>query len=91
MWKLSGSTDISTLTTDRRDASGAGYWSARDNAYQTDLLKMALGVGASAGDVIVSIGTSGTVFAVSEVPTSTHSHGASRVINTPEYLNSRER
>lgn len=105
MWKLSGSTDISTLTTDRSDASGTGYWSPRDDVYRTDLLKMAfgrellvprvlapteiishtprnqplgpgagdnasaaLGVGANAGDVIVSIGTSGTVFAVSEVP-----------------------
>jgi xylulokinase len=104
-WKLSGSTDISTLTTDRSDASGTGYWSPRDNAYRSDLLKMAfgrelfvprvlapteigshtagnqplgpgagdnagaaLGVGAKAGDVIVSIGTSGTVFAVAEVP-----------------------
>jgi xylulokinase len=104
-WKLSGSTDISTLTTDRSDASGTGYWSPRDNSYRPDLLKLAfgrevlvprvlapteigshttsdqplgpgagdnagaaLGVGAKAGDVIVSIGTSGTVFAVAEVP-----------------------
>jgi xylulokinase len=104
-WKLSESTDISTLTTDRSDASGTGYWSSRENVYRMDLLKMAfgrevlvprvlapteigartsrnqplgpgagdnagaaLGVGARAGDVIVSIGTSGTVFAVAEVP-----------------------
>lgn len=104
-WKLSGSTDLSTLTTDRSDVSGTGYWSPRDNSYRLDLLERgfgrklavprvlapieigshtprdqplgpgagdnagaALGVGAAAGDVIVSIGTSGTVFAVSEVP-----------------------
>ena len=104
-WKLSGSTDISTLVTDRSDASGTGYWSPQNNSYRLDLLKRsfgrelavprvlgpteigshthrnqplapgagdnagaALGVGAGAGDVIVSIGTSGTVFAVSEVP-----------------------
>ena len=104
-WKLSGSNDISTITTDRSDASGTGYWSPRDGVYRRDLLKMAfgrelfvpkvlgpteigsrssrdqplgpgagdnagaaLGVGARAGDMIVSIGTSGTVFAVADVP-----------------------
>ena len=41
----------------RRVAAGAG-----DNAAS------ALGVGAGVGDVVVSIGTSGTVFAVSELP-----------------------
>jgi xylulokinase len=106
-WKLSGSSDLSTLTTDRSDASGTGYWSPRDNGYRPELLKMAFGrelfvprvlapteigsltsrgqplgpgagdnagaafgVGATSGDVIVSIGTSGTVFAVAEVPAS---------------------
>ena len=104
-WKLSGSNDISTITTDRSDASGTGYWSPREGVYRRDLLKMAfgrelmvpqvlepteigsrspsdqplgpgagdnagaaLGVGARAGDMIVSIGTSGTVFAVADVP-----------------------
>jgi len=41
-WKLSGSTDINDLVTDRSDASGTGYWSARDG-YRLDLLKLALG------------------------------------------------
>jgi xylulokinase len=108
-----GGGDLSTLTTDRSDASGTGYWSARSGAYRMDLLARALGhetvlprvlgpseragvvaamprvgsaglasaglvlgpgagdnaaaalgVNAEPGDVIVSIGTSGTVFAV---------------------------
>ncbi|MEU4158045.1 xylulokinase [Actinoplanes sp. NPDC026670] len=103
-WKLSGSTSLSDLKTDRSDASGTLYWSARTNEYRHDLLELgfgrslivpevlgptgiaghlrngaplgpgagdnaaaALGTGAVPGDVIVSIGTSGTVFASSEV------------------------
>ncbi len=121
-WRLAGAAGLDTLTTDRGDASGTGYWSPADGAYRLDLLRLALGreaivptvlepnqaagrVGASAGasigtvapgiqlnpgmllgpgtgdnaaaalglqavpgDVIVSIGTSGTVFAVSTSP-----------------------
>ncbi|MEV4278032.1 xylulokinase [Actinoplanes xinjiangensis] len=103
-WKLSGSTSLSDLRTDRSDASGTLYWSAKTNEYRRDLLELgfgrdlilpevlgptgiaghlpngaplgpgagdnaaaALGTGAVPGDVIVSIGTSGTVFASSEV------------------------
>jgi xylulokinase len=97
-WKLSGSTDLSDLATDRSDASGTGYFDARANAYRRDLLirafgrdlllprvagpseavskvgTMALGPGAgdnaaallgveAGDDVVVSLGTSGTVFA----------------------------
>ncbi|WP_430783044.1 xylulokinase [Actinoplanes sp. G11-F43] len=102
-WKLSGSTSLSDLRTDRSDASGTLYWSAKTNEYRRDLLELgfgrdlivpevlgptgiaghlpngaplgpgagdnaaaALGTGALPGDVIVSIGTSGTVFASSE-------------------------
>jgi xylulokinase len=108
-WRLKGGGleggGLDTLTTDRGDASGTGYWSPRENTYRPDLLKLAmgttphvptvlapaaaagqfgdivlgpgsgdnaasaLGVGASAGDVIVSIGTSGVVCAVSATPT----------------------
>lgn len=87
-------------TTDRGDASGTGYWSAQDNAYRRDLLRLAigrevelprvlapderagttsggllvapgtgdnmaasLGLGLRRGDVVISLGTSGTVFA----------------------------
>ncbi|MGX6602273.1 xylulokinase [Micromonosporaceae bacterium Da 78-11] len=103
-WKLSGSTDLADIRTDRSDASGTLYWSAATNEYRPDLLELgfgrrietpvvlgptgiaghlpngaplgpgagdnaaaALGTGALPGDVIVSIGTSGTVFVSSDV------------------------
>ncbi|MFH5208173.1 xylulokinase [Antrihabitans sp. NCIMB 15449] len=105
-WQLTGATGLDTLTTDRGDASGTGYFSAATNAYRTDLLSLALrgrepllprvagpsevvgrasstgaalgpGTGDNAaaalaldardGDVVVSIGTSGVVSAVSTV------------------------
>ena len=89
-------------TTDRGDASGTGYWSARQSRYRDDLKQLAfgrnfavprvldpaepagttadgllvaagtgdnmgagLGLGLQPGDVVVSLGTSGTVFTVS--------------------------
>ena len=42
-WKLSGSTDLGDLTTDRSDASGTGYWSAATGDYRRDLLERAFG------------------------------------------------
>lgn len=103
-WRLSGSTDLADLTTDRSDASGTGYWSAATGAYRPDLLERAfgatphlprvvepgavagtmpggallgagagdnagaaLGLGAGEGDVVISIGTSGVVTAVTDV------------------------
>jgi xylulokinase len=125
-WKLTEGRDIRTLTTDRSDASGTGYYSPATGAYRPDLLQLAfgrqlllpkvlgpaeparllepsagfapadsprirlgaaelnpllvaagagdnaaaaLGLGAEPGDVVVSIGTSGTVFAVYDAPT----------------------
>ncbi|MGZ6881033.1 MAG: FGGY family carbohydrate kinase, partial [Mycobacteriaceae bacterium] len=41
-WRLSGSTDIGELRTDRSDASGTGYFSAETDAYQIDLLELAM-------------------------------------------------
>jgi xylulokinase len=41
-WRLSGSTDIDALRTDRSDASGTGYFSAEDGSYQPDLLELAM-------------------------------------------------
>jgi xylulokinase len=97
-WKLSGSTSIRDLVTDRSDASGTGYFDPRTDNYRRDLLMMAFGrdvllprvaapseaipgphgmvfgpgggdnaaagFGVQAGDeAVVSLGTSGTVFA----------------------------
>jgi xylulokinase len=102
-WQLAGAPSLEALTTDRGDASGTAYWSARTGEYRLDLLELALrgrrplvprvagpaevvgslaggdavlgagtgdnaaaalGVAAAEGDVVVSIGTSGVVSAV---------------------------
>lgn len=122
-WRLRGfgpeNPDLSELVTDRSDASGTGYFDARTNRYDRELLALALrrpdskatpskialpvvlapggsravvipspdfrqglivgagagdnaaaalGLDAKEGDVVVSIGTSGTVFAVTDAP-----------------------
>jgi xylulokinase len=104
-WRLSGSTDLDDLVTDRGDASGTGYWSPATGEYRRDLLELglghdailprvlgpaevagrlpggavlgpgtgdnasaALGLGAVAGDVVLSIGTSGVACAVADHP-----------------------
>lgn len=41
-WKLRGAQDLSTLVTDRSDASGTGYFDAVTNQYRRDLLAHAL-------------------------------------------------
>ncbi|GAB1689909.1 xylulokinase [Krasilnikovia sp. M28-CT-15] len=102
-WQLGGARGLESLRTDRSDASGTLYWSARTNEYRHDLLALgfgrpltvprvlgptevagtlptgsplgpgagdnaaaALGAGARPGDVVVSIGTSGTVFVATD-------------------------
>jgi xylulokinase len=50
-WRLSGSTDLADLTTDRSDASGTGYWSPASDDYRRDLLSLALG--RDAADVVL--------------------------------------
>ncbi len=40
-WRLSGSTDVGDIRTDRSDASGTGYFAAEDSSYQSDLLERA--------------------------------------------------
>jgi xylulokinase len=104
-WQLRGDTDIATITTDRSDASGTGYYDAATNTYRADLVELAmhgrrpalpeilgaadatevfngplfgaglgdnaaaaLGLAAEEGDIVVSIGTSGVVSAVSPHP-----------------------
>jgi xylulokinase len=106
-WKLSGSSSIQDLFTDRSDASGTGYFDSKSNKYVREIVKAslgksevclpriiapndfgfdsgklkisagagdnasgALGVGAVLGDLVISLGTSGTAFAVTN--TSTH-------------------
>jgi len=41
-WRLSGAASVDTLTTDRSDASGTGYFDATSNTYRRDLLALAL-------------------------------------------------
>jgi xylulokinase len=104
-WRLREDTDIDTITTDRSDASGTGYYSAATNTYRADLVELAmrgrrpglptvlgvadctkasngplfgaglgdnaaaaLGLAAEDGDIVISIGTSGVVSAVSPHP-----------------------
>lgn len=107
-WQLQGGSDLSTLFTDRSDASGTGYFDPTTSQYVEDIFSLAirrhekfslpkivsphefggvttygipiaagagdnaaaaLGVQAKSGDVIVSLGTSGTAFALSRTPT----------------------
>ena len=107
-WKLTGSSQVNELFTDRSDASGTGYFDAKSNKYQEDIFATALrsdqkvflpkvltpnefggktltgvpiaagagdnagaalGLGAQVGDLIISLGTSGTAFAVSSEST----------------------
>jgi xylulokinase len=42
-WRLPGGGDLASLTTDRGDASGTGYWSPAQERYLPDLLELALG------------------------------------------------
>jgi xylulokinase len=108
-WKLSESSDLNDLFTDRSDASGTGYFDSNKNEYLRDIVEWvsgkkdvilprivapgdvaakigktviaagagdnagaALGIGANVGDLVISLGTSGTAFAVSS--TATHDH-----------------
>lgn len=109
-WKLSGSTNLADLFTDRSDASGTGYFNPVENQYIPEILKWvsgksdvllpriiapgevatrvgntviaagagdnagaALGIGATVGDLVISLGTSGTAFAVSASTTNDES------------------
>ena len=112
-WKLSGSKKIQDITTDRSDASGTGYFNARLNSYDQEIVnfclgrndiylpkiveknqtagtfgssKLAAGAGDNAaaafglnlapGDVVISLGTSGTAFSVATEQT----HDASGMV-----------
>ncbi|HEX7746162.1 MAG TPA: xylulokinase [Micromonosporaceae bacterium] len=42
-WRLAGADGLSSLVTDRGDASGTGYWSAKHERYRLELLRLAFG------------------------------------------------
>ena len=112
-WRLSGSTSLEDLTTDRSEASGTGYFDPSTDSYRRDLLALALrrssaddivlprvlgpaepglradpsvarravlapgagdnasaalAIGLGPGDVMLSMGTSGVVSAVTDRP-----------------------
>ncbi len=52
-WRLSGSTDIRDLTTDRSEASGTGYFDTAAGQYRIDLLARALRISESRAAQIV--------------------------------------
>ncbi len=53
-WRLCGSSSIDTLTTDRSDASGTGYFDAVRGTYRRDLLALALeGRGGDGDDLVL--------------------------------------
>src|SRR6185436_16223475 len=58
-WKLSGSTDLSDIKTDRSDASGTLYWSARTNEYRHDLLELGFGRSLIVPEVLGPTGIAG--------------------------------
>jgi xylulokinase len=58
-WRLSDSPDLGALATDRGDASGTGYWSARTGEYRPDLLRLGLGRDAAVPRVLGPAETAG--------------------------------
>ncbi|TDS87709.1 xylulokinase [Nesterenkonia aurantiaca] len=52
-WKLSGSTELADLVTDRSDASGTGYFDAATGSYRYDLLARALRISEDAARAII--------------------------------------
>jgi xylulokinase len=52
-WKISGSSRLEDLVTDRSDASGTGYLDARTGDYRRDLIAQALGDEGMAGRVLL--------------------------------------
>lgn len=52
-WKLSGSTDIRDLATDRSDASGTGYVDCETGEYRRDLLALGLRISEGEAEKIV--------------------------------------
>jgi xylulokinase len=60
-WRLTGSTSITDLVTDRSDASGTGYFSPASGTYRPDLVKLACGTTPSLPTVLTPAATAGSV------------------------------
>lgn len=60
-WHLLGATSLETLTTDRSDASGTGYWSSITDEYRPDLLELAFGRLIALPRVVQPRGVAGTM------------------------------
>ena len=58
-WRTTGASSLSSLATDRGDASGTGYWSPAEGAYRLDLLERAFGRVLSVPEVLAPSGTAG--------------------------------
>lgn len=52
-WKISGSTDLADLATDRSEASGTGYYDSAAGQYRRDLLARALRISQEQAEAIV--------------------------------------
>ena len=52
-WKISGSSNLQDLTTDRSEASGTGYYDTASGAYRRDLLAQALRISDNAAEQII--------------------------------------
>ncbi|MGO1550134.1 MAG: FGGY family carbohydrate kinase, partial [Nesterenkonia sp.] len=52
-WKISGSSNLQDLTTDRSEASGTGYYDTASGAYRRDLLAQALRISENAAEQII--------------------------------------
>lgn len=52
-WRISGSTDLHDLITDRSDASGTGYMARQESAYRYDILARALHLSVDAAQQII--------------------------------------
>jgi xylulokinase len=62
-WRLAGGRGLDTITTDRGDASGTGYWSPAEEAYRLDLLERAFGRTATVPRVLGPSDSAGTATA----------------------------
>ena len=76
-WKLSGSTSLDDLTTDRGDASGTGYFDPVANEYRHDLLVRALGHDALLPRVVAPAGSAGRTPAGALISAGTGDNAAS--------------